>query len=319
MPACHVLQALRGPGWGGRQSAPTGQTLEAVRTPVRKDVTVRYGLSVPNFAEPSRLVELAVATEAAGWDGFFMWDHLVVDRSSPPPICESWTTLAAVAMMTTKVRLGTLVTPAPRRRPWVLARQVSTVDHLSGGRAVLGVGLGVPPLEEYGAFGESADPKRHGRILDEALTVINALWSGEAVDHHGAYFDIERVRFNPRPLQHPRIPIWRAASLPSYAGIRRGARWDGVAPIYSVPGELRPVTPEEVAAVVAVLEAEGRAEQSDVVVWAIAPDATQRLSYEQAGATWLRKISASRPASMARLASVNGVHAALSWSGPTVE
>lgn len=253
---------------------------------VDKDVTVRYGLSVPNFASPSRLVELAVASDAAGWDGFFLWDHMVVDRSSPPPIFEPWTTLAAAAVMTTRVRVGTLVTPVPRRRPWVLARQVCTVD-LSGGRAVLGVGLGVPPQEEYAALGEPADARRHGEILDEALTVIDALWSGEAVHHHGAHFHIDGVRFHPRPLQEPRVPIWCAASLPSYAGVRRGARWDGVAPMYSAPGEMRPVTVEEVASVVTELRAYGGADDSDVVVWAIAPNADLQLSYEQAGATWI--------------------------------
>ena len=254
---------------------------------VGEAVVVRYGLSVPNFAEPSRLVELAVACEAAGWDGFFLWDHIVVDRSSPPPICEPWTTLGAAAVMTTRVRLGTLITPVPRRRPWVLARQVCTVDHLSGGRAVLGVGLGVPAQEEYAALGEPADPKRHGAILDEALTVIDALWSGEAVDHDGVHFKIDGVCFRPRPLQQPRIPIWCAASLPSRAGVRRGARWDGVAPMYSAPGEMRPVTPEEVASVVTELQDRGRAEGSEVVVWTIAPTEDLRLSYAQAGATWL--------------------------------
>ena len=87
------------------------------------------------------------------------------------------------------------------------------------------------------ALGEPADPTRHGAILDEALTVIDALWSGEAVNHRGVYFKIDGVRFRPRPIQRPRIPIWCAASLPSRAGVRRGARWDGVAPMYSTPGE----------------------------------------------------------------------------------
>ncbi len=259
----------------------------AARSPVGEDVIVRYGLSVPNFADPSRLVELAVSSEAAGWDGFFLWDHIVVDRSSPPPISEPWTTLAAAAVMTTGIRLGTLVTPLPRRRPWVLARQVCTVDHLSGGRAILGVGLGVPAQEEYAALGEPADPKRHGEILDEALAVIDALWSGERVDHEGPYFKINGVCFRPRPLQRPRIPIWCAASLPARAGVRRGARWDGVAPMYSAPGEMRPATPEEVASVLTELQRFDRAEPPDVVVWAIAPSAELRLSYARAGATWL--------------------------------
>lgn len=248
---------------------------------------MRYGLSVPNFAEPSRLVELAVSSEAAGWDGFFLWDHIVVDRSSPPLICEPWTTLAGAAVMTTRIRLGTLITPVPRRRPWVLARQVCTVDHLSGGRAVLGVGLGVPAQEEYAALGEPADPKRHGEILDEALILIDALWSGEVADHRGVNFTIDGVCFRPRPLQQPRIPIWCAASLPSRAGVRRGNRWDGVVPTYSAPGEVRPVTPQEVASVVTELQGHGRAERWDVVVCAVAPSTELRLSYARAGATWL--------------------------------
>ena len=133
----------------------------------------------------------------------------------------------------------------------------------------------------------AADRRRHGEILDEALTVIDALWSGEAVDHEGAYFKIDGVCFRPRPLQRPRIPIWCAASLPSRAGVRRGARWDGVAPMYSAPGEMRPATPEEVASVLTELQRFGRAEPPDVVVWAIAPSAELRLSYARAGATWL--------------------------------
>lgn len=117
--------------------------------------------------------------------------------------------------------------------------------------------------------------------------MIDALWSGKAVDHRGAYFTIDGVRFVPRPLQQPRIPIWCAASLPSRAGVRRGARWDGVAPMYSVPGEMRPVTPEEVVSVVSELQDNGRVDRPDVVIWAIAPSEGLRLSYEQAGATWL--------------------------------
>src|SRR4051812_39417207 len=118
---------------------------------------MKYGLSIPNFATPGPLVSIAETAEAAGWDGFFLWDHLVLDRNAPPPISEPWTVLAAVAVRTSRIRLGTMVTPVPRRRPWVLARQVVTVDHLSEGRAVLGVGLGVPPDVEYETFGESAD------------------------------------------------------------------------------------------------------------------------------------------------------------------
>ena len=99
---------------------------------------MRFGLSIPNFAEPARLVEIAVATERNGWDGFFLWDHILVDTAKAVPVSEPWTVLAAVATATTRVRLGTLVTPVARRRPWVLARQVTTVDHLSEGRGGAG-------------------------------------------------------------------------------------------------------------------------------------------------------------------------------------
>jgi alkanesulfonate monooxygenase SsuD/methylene tetrahydromethanopterin reductase-like flavin-dependent oxidoreductase (luciferase family) len=249
---------------------------------------MRFGLSVPNFAEPGRLVEVAREADSAGWDGFFLWDHIVVDLGDPPPIAEPWTVLAAVAVQCPRVRLGTLVTPVARRRPWVLARQVTTVDHLSGGRAVLGVGLGVPPEAEYAALGESADPKDHAARLDEGLQMIDGLWSGEPVHHEGEHFQLRDVRFLPRPLQRPRVPIWVAAALPARAGVRRAARWDGIAPIYSHDEEFRPVTPAEVAgAVQEITERRSTGDSFEVVVWAVAPDASLRREYEQAGATWL--------------------------------
>jgi alkanesulfonate monooxygenase SsuD/methylene tetrahydromethanopterin reductase-like flavin-dependent oxidoreductase (luciferase family) len=83
---------------------------------------VRHGISIPNFAEPGALLEIARAADGAGWDGFFLWDHIVVDRRHPPAISEPWTVLAAAAVTTARVRLGTMVTPVARRRPWVLAR-----------------------------------------------------------------------------------------------------------------------------------------------------------------------------------------------------
>jgi len=249
---------------------------------------VQHGISIPNFADPVRLVEVARVAEASGWDGFFLWDHLVIDRDAPPPISEPWTVLAAAAMATTRVRLGTMVTPVARRRPWVLARQVTTVDHLSGGRAVLGVGLGVPPDAEYATFGESPAPRRHAELLDEGLEVMNALWSGEPVRHSGARYEVSRARFLPRPVQQPRVPVWSAAALPARAGVQRAARWDGVAPIFSDGHDFRPVTPAEVADIVDEI-ADRRAASTpfDVVVWAVAPDAELRGAYERAGATWL--------------------------------
>ena len=245
---------------------------------------MHYALSVPNFAEPGALVELARRTEAGGWDGFFLWDHIVGEFGTGVPTSDPWTVLAAVATATSRVRIGTMVTPVPRRRPWVLARQVVTVDHLSGGRAVLGVGLGVPPATEYGAFGEATDQRLHGAMLDEALELLASLWSGKEVRHRGEHYSAEGVRFLPRPVQQPRVPVWSAAQLPATAGVRRGCRWDGVAPLYSEGSTFRPVTPEEVASIAAVAPSD---RPFDIAVWAIAPDAELRRSYASAGATWL--------------------------------
>jgi alkanesulfonate monooxygenase SsuD/methylene tetrahydromethanopterin reductase-like flavin-dependent oxidoreductase (luciferase family) len=249
---------------------------------------VRYGISIPNFADPAPLIEVARTADARGWDGFFLWDHMVVDRDDSPPISEPWTVLAAAAMVTSRARLGTMVTPVARRRPWVLARQVVTVDHLSGGRAVLGVGLGVPPDAEYATFGESAEPRDHAALVDEGLEVVNALWSGEPVRHSGASYRVGGVRFLPAPVQQPRVPVWSAASLPARGGVRRAARWDGVVPVYADGTDFRPVTPAEVAGIVTeIAGCRETATPIEVVVWAVAPDAALRREYERAGATWL--------------------------------
>jgi alkanesulfonate monooxygenase SsuD/methylene tetrahydromethanopterin reductase-like flavin-dependent oxidoreductase (luciferase family) len=249
---------------------------------------MRFGLSIPNFAEPGRLLDVARAAEDHGWDGFFLWDHILVDRTDPVPVSEPWTVLAAVATATDTIRLGTLVTPVARRRPWVLARQITTVDHLSGGRAVLGVGLGVPAEVEYAAFGESAEPRRHAALLDEGLQVIDSLWAGEPVSHDGPTHHLDGVRFLPMPVQRPRVPVWVACSLPARAGIRRAARWDGIAPMYATSDELRPATPDEVADVVAsVAQSRGSTDRFDVVVWTVSSDAASRQAYAEAGATWL--------------------------------
>ena len=249
---------------------------------------VRFGISIPNFAEPEALLEVARRAEQAGWDGFFLWDHILIDVGAPPPISEPWTVLGAAATITSRIRLGTLVTPVARRRPWVLARQVTTVDHLSHGRTILGVGLGVPPEAEYAAFGEPAHQTEHAALLDEGLDVIAALWTGGSVTHDGPRHHLRGAKFLPRPVQRPRIPIWSAAVLPARAGVRRAARWDGIVPITTPGDEFRPVTPEEVAGLLEEITSHRPAGGPfDVVVWTGAEDAASCAEYEQAGTTWL--------------------------------
>ena len=193
---------------------------------------MRYALSVPNFgdfAEPDVTIGLARDAEAAGWDAFFLWDHVLARNGNV--VADPWTLLAAIAVSTERIRLGTMVTPLPRRRPWQVVRQIVTLDHLSGGRAVLGVGLGFPPKEEFELFGEPGDARVRAEMLDEALDVVTGLMSGLPFSYDGRHFRLDGVEFAPRPVQSPRVPIWVAGAWPARPPFRRAARYDGVVPI----------------------------------------------------------------------------------------
>ncbi len=169
---------------------------------------------------------MAVAADGAGWDGFFLWDHLTFPYPGVP-MEDPWVLLGAAAARTSRIRLGTLVTPLARRRPQVVAKQLTTLDELSGGRAVLGVGLGGNP-NDFAAFGEDAGVRRRGGMLDEALEVITALWSGEVVNHAEKHYRVEGAAMLPTPVQTPRIPIYVGGEKPG--ALRRAARYDGWVP-----------------------------------------------------------------------------------------
>ncbi len=212
---------------------------------------MRFAINVPNFGEYSdgrALAELAHEAEDAGWDGFFLWDHIGADW--PAPVADPWVLLAAMAMTTQRIRLGTLVTPLPRRRPWKLARETATLDQLSGGRLILGVGIGSDFGREYSAFGEAADAKLHGAMLDEGLDVLAGLWRGEPFSYSGQHYTVREARFRPTPTQTPRIPIWVAGMWPNKAPFRRAARWDGVVPMRA---DEQPMTPDDIRAMLAYI------------------------------------------------------------------
>jgi hypothetical protein len=193
---------------------------------------VKYGINLPpfaDFADARALADLARVAEAAGWDGFFIWDHILFDPSWHPMV-DPWVGLAAVAMATERVRIGTMLTPLPRRRPWKLARETVSVDRLSGGRLVLGVGIGDPVQWEYGFFGEETDARARAARLDEGLEVLTGLWSGEPFGYQGQHYRLEKMVFRPTPAQQPRIPIWVGGWWPRKPPFRRAARWDGVCP-----------------------------------------------------------------------------------------
>ena len=193
---------------------------------------MKYGVYISNFAlqgDPNKFLELAIAAEDAGWDGFFMWDHNYAGKDES--IADPWITLAAIAARTEKIRIGTTVTPLPRRRPQTVAREVATLDILSKGRFILGVGLGGSSDNDYRKFGEDTTLKERAEKLDESLAILESLWSGKPFSFSGKHYTIEEVTFNPRPIQRPRVPIWCAGTWPIKAPFRRAAKYDGVFPL----------------------------------------------------------------------------------------
>jgi|WetSurMetagenome_2_1015567.scaffolds.fasta_scaffold350942_1 probable F420-dependent oxidoreductase len=175
-----------------------------------------------DLADPRRVVELAVAAEEAGWQGLFVWDHLAFSWGVPSG--DPWVMLSAVAQATQRLKIGTAVTPVPRRRPQVLANTVATLDLLSQGRVIFGAGLGGVP-QEFAAYGEPEESRQRALALDEGLEVMDRLWSGEPVNYEGACFRVHGVTLSPLPVQRPRVPVWVGGE--SRAALRRAARWDG--------------------------------------------------------------------------------------------
>jgi len=234
--------------------------LAAARLPrlsetIGEEDSVRYGVSVPNFGvgvDARAITELAREAEEAGWDGFFLWDHLLAFSPGSVPVVDPWVALTAVALSTSRLRLGPMVTPLPRRRPVKLARETVSLDHLSGGRLILGVGIGAMPYE-WNYLGEEPDARVRGAMLDKGLEVLAGLWSGEPFDHHGEHYRVAgdppeqdwRAIFYPPPLQRPRVPIWVAGTWAVKAPFRRAARWDGAFPMKVEGGGIVPMTPED--------------------------------------------------------------------------
>jgi alkanesulfonate monooxygenase SsuD/methylene tetrahydromethanopterin reductase-like flavin-dependent oxidoreductase (luciferase family) len=200
---------------------------------------MRYAINIPNFgdfADPRLVADLARRAEEAGWDGLFVWDHITHHKELRRQIADPWVLLTAAALATTRIRLGTMITPVARRRVSKLAREVTTLDRLTGGRMILGVGLGAPLDDEYGSFGESTDPKLLAAKLDEGLFGLNELWSGDPVTFRGHHVVLDDVAFAPVPVQRPRVPIWVGGNWPAKPPMRRAARWDGAAPILKTQG-----------------------------------------------------------------------------------
>lgn len=208
-------------------------------------VSLSYGIFLPpfaEFAEPKRLVALAQSAEEVGWDGVYLWDHVLAGTHMA--VADSFVVAAAIAQATEAIRLGMLVTPLARRRPWVLARQTATLDQLSEGRLVVGVGLGHDNRKELSSFsGEATDPLERAAILDESLEVLLRFWSGDPVEFEGTRISVHSAAFLPRPVQQP-LPVWVACRWPHRRPLARAARHQGCFPLFEPEGSPMPGLPE---------------------------------------------------------------------------
>jgi hypothetical protein len=201
---------------------------------------------------------------------------------------DPWVVMAAMAMRTERVRLGAIVTPPSRRRPWKLAREAMTLDVLSNGRLILPVGLGALDDAAFGNVGEPTDARTRAELLDESLAILDGLWSGEPFAFEGRHYRFGEMTFRPVPVQRPRIPIWVVGAWPHERSMRRTLRWDGVyAQTDGVAGVREVVEWAEREWPAATRDrpwdvvAEGRTDAGDP-----AAAAATVAEYEAAGATW---------------------------------
>jgi alkanesulfonate monooxygenase SsuD/methylene tetrahydromethanopterin reductase-like flavin-dependent oxidoreductase (luciferase family) len=223
---------------------------------------MQYGLSVANtdmFGDVRALAELMHQAEAVGWDGVFLEDYIIYQGSRDAPTYDPWVAMAAIAMRTERMRIGTAVTPLPRRRPWKVAREAMTLDHLSGGRFILGVGMGDVNDVGFTHFGEVTDAKARAGMLDEALDVLVGLLSGQPFAYQGVHYQVDEVTFQPAPVRPGGIPIWIGGGWPRKALARRAARLDGACP-YKIGAESEyeseGMTPADIRALKAAIAAQ---------------------------------------------------------------
>src|SRR5579859_2541047 len=260
---------------------------------------MKFGFILPT-SEPEPCAALAELAEDSGWDGVFIPDCIAIETPSVPPMpaFDPWVTLAAMAVRTKRLRLGTMLTALPRRRPWKLAREVMSLDHLSHGRAILAAGIGAA-ADDAGFYkvGEPMDLKTRAELLDEGLALLDGLWRGQPFTFHGQHYHVDGLTLLPRPVQQPRVPLWVVGVWPRPRSLGRALRYDGLVPQTlreAEPGQPPgPITPADLRAIRAYI---GEHRQSDAPFDLIAEGETpagQPLQaaehvrpYAEAGATW---------------------------------
>jgi hypothetical protein len=247
---------------------------------------MNYGFVFPAF-DALLAVNYAIEAENAGWDGFFV--------SEPVWGIDAWVTLAAIAMRTQRIRLGTMLSPISRMRPWKLASETVTLDILSAGRVILSVGLGALDTG-FEAFGEVTDRKTRAELMDEGLDILEGLWHGQPFSYAGQHYKIHESSFfpPPPPLQKPRIPVWVVGAWNYPKSMNRVLKWDGLIPMKIVPGEqFVSISPQDIREMKAYID---QHRQSDTLFDFIMEGSTPGIEpfqagaivqpYAQAGVTW---------------------------------
>ena len=248
---------------------------------------MKYGFIYPG-GDALDAASVAQAAEEAGWDGFFVWE--------PVWGVDAWVSLTAAAMRTERIRLGTMITPLSRCRPWKLASETATLDRLSNGRVILSVGLGAIDTG-FVQFGEQTDRKIRAELVDEGLEILTGLWKGQPFHFSGKHYHITETEFFPPapPIQTPRIPIWVVGLWPSHKSMARVARYDGLLPYQRNPdGSPAEITPDAIRQMKAYLEERRQSTiPLDIVIEAgetPAPGSQAAIekahALEEAGATW---------------------------------
>jgi hypothetical protein len=270
---------------------------------IMKEATMQYGFVIP-CSDARVVVELAREAEAAGWDGVFIPDCIAIDPALDPQAAgyDPWVALGAIAVQTRNVRLGTMLTPVSRRRPWKLARETATIDQLSHGRLVLPVGLGALDDLGFGRVGEATDRKTRAALLDEGLEIVAGLWSGEPFSFSGKHYQVQEMIFQPPPVQ-ARIPIWVVGAWPRPKSMQRVLRWDGLLPAkMNDDGSFGNVTPADIQAMRAYIN-EHRTQTTpfDIVMEGRTPGDGREGAcavvrpFAEAGATWWNEAMWSAP------------------------
>jgi len=247
---------------------------------------MKYGFVLP-LGDARTAAELARDAERSGWDGFFVWE--------PVWGIDAWVSLSAAAMLTDHIRLGTLLSPVSRMRPWKLASETATLDNLSNGRVILSVGMGAVDTG-FEQFGEVTERKTRAELLDEGLEILTGLWRGQPFNYAGKHYQVKETGFfpPPPPVQQPRIPIWVVGAWPRPRSMQRVLRYDGLLPnVMTGEGQIRQTTPADIREMKAYIDANRRqATPFDIVVEGETPgDDLERARailrpWAEAGATW---------------------------------